>query len=168
MQGQERQETDADTDIALLAERYGGARGLLSILQDIQAEYNYLPRPLLGKVAAELELDLSHIYRLATFFKALSVKPRGKHLIRVCLGTACYLRGGPQLVESIRHAIGVRPGETTSDTLFTLETVNCLGACALAPVLMVDDRYYRQVTPDRVGRILDAYREGVSDSNAGD
>ena len=155
------QETHQEIDLDLLAQRYGGGPpALIPMLQDIQAQCHYLPQAVLVQVAETLGISLSHVYRVATFYRALSLKPRGKHLIQVCLGTACHLRGGPQLVSSLQHHLGIGPGETSADGLFTLEAVNCLGACALAPVMVVDDKYWRQVTPQRISRILDKYREG--------
>ena len=155
-------DTELEVYVEGLAERYGGGRrALLPVLQDIQEEHNYLPRPALEQVADTLGVSLAHVYRIATFYKAFSLEPRGKHVIQVCLGTACHLRGGPQLVEAIRFNLGIGPGETTSDLLFTLETVNCLGACALAPVMVVGKDYHRKVTPERVARILDRYRKSA-------
>jgi len=159
-----QQEILQEIDLESLAQRYGGdVRALIPMLQDIQAECHYLPQPLLEQVAETLGISLSHVYRVATFYKKFSLKPRGKHVIQVCLGTACHLRGGPQLVASLQHHLGIAPGETTSDGLFTLETVNCLGACALAPVMVVDDQYWRQVTPQRIIRILSRYRENQAE-----
>ena len=152
--------TELETYVADLAARYGGGkRALLPMLQDIQEEHNYLPRPVLAQVADTLGVSLAHVYRIATFYKVFSLEPRGKYVIQVCLGTACHLRGGPQLAETVHHCLGIRPGETTADGLFTLETVNCLGACALAPVMVVGKDYHRKVKPERVGRILGRYRE---------
>jgi NADH-quinone oxidoreductase E subunit len=153
--------TELEEYVERLAARYGGGkRALLPMLQDIQEEHNYLPRPALEQVARTLDLNLAHVYRIATFYKAFSLEPRGKYVIQVCLGTSCHLRGGPQLAETIHHRLGIGPGETTPDGLFTLETVNCLGACALSPVMLVGKDYHAQVTPERVARILDGYRKG--------
>jgi NADH-quinone oxidoreductase E subunit len=152
--------TELEEYVERLAAHYGGGkRALLPMLQDIQEQHNYLPRPLLEQVACTLDVSRAHVYRIATFYKAFSLEPRGKYVIQVCLGTSCHLRGGPQLAESIHHQLGISPGETTPDGLFTLETVNCLGACALSPVMLVGKDYHAQVTPERVARILDRYRK---------
>jgi len=138
---------------------YGGDRSwLVMILQDIQQEYNWLPRPVLEHVAERLEIPKSHAYNVATFYSSFSLTQRGKHLIRVCDGTACHLKGATWLVDELRRRLKVDAGETTDDGLFTLETVACLGACALAPVMTVDTRYYGQMNPEKVRETLDRYR----------
>ncbi|MDI6642028.1 MAG: NAD(P)H-dependent oxidoreductase subunit E, partial [Elusimicrobiota bacterium] len=104
---------------------------ILGVLQDVQSQYNYLPEELLIQISKEFKVPISRVFSLATFYKAFSLKPKGKHIIHVCLGTACHVRGGPKIVESVTRLLGIQPGETTQDKLFTLETVNCLGACAL-------------------------------------
>jgi len=130
----------------------------LAILQDMQHKFGYIPREALEAVSVYLGIKLSALYSMVTFFRALSLKPRGKHFIRVCDGTACHIRGAPVLLDSLRRILGVSPGETTRDGLFTLETVNCLGACAIAPVMVVDDKYHSKVKPDQVEEILKIYR----------
>jgi NADH-quinone oxidoreductase subunit E len=138
---------------------YGGDKSLLiSILQDIQAEFNYLPREVLEKVSEVLEVPLSQVFGVASFYKAFSLTPRGRYLINVCLGTACHVRGGARLVDRIERELVVRAGETTGDQKFTLETVNCLGACALGPIMVVDGKTYGRVRPDGVGKILQNYQ----------
>lgn len=138
---------------------YGGDKSLLiSILQDIQAEFNYLPREVLEKVSEVLEVPLSQVFGVASFYKAFSLTPRGRHLINVCLGTACHVRGGARLVDRIERELIVKAGETTGDQRFTLETVNCLGACALGPMMVVDGKTYGRVRPDGVGKILQNYQ----------
>jgi NADH-quinone oxidoreductase subunit E len=127
---------------------------LVSILQDVQEVYNYLPKEALVAVAEKMQLPLIDICGTATFYKAFSLKPRGKHLVTVCLGTACHVRGGPWIVEELENMLGINPGETTEDGLFTLETVNCLGACALGPVMVIDGEYYGQMTIKKVRNIL--------------
>ena len=130
----------------------------LAILQDMQRKFGYVPREALEAVSVYLGIKLSALYSMVTFFRALSLNPRGKHFIRVCDGTACHIRGAPVLLDSLRRILGVSPGETTRDGLFTLETVNCLGACAIAPVMVVDDKYHSKVKPDQVEEILKIYR----------
>ncbi len=132
---------------------------LIAILQDIQAEYNYLPKGALKKVAEGIDIPFSRVYSAATFFKAFSLKPRGKHLITVCLGTACHVRGGPKIVEQIGRILGVGPGDTTKDQKFTLETVNCLGCCAIGPIMVVDGKYFGEVTPAKIDSILKKYED---------
>jgi NADH-quinone oxidoreductase subunit E len=130
---------------------------LVSILQDIQAEYHYLPREALERVSKSLLVPLSQVYGVATFFKAFSLEPRGRHLINVCLGTACHVRGAVRVLESMERELGVAAGETTKDLKFTLETVNCVGACALGPVVIVDGEYYGQMKSEKVKDTLAKY-----------
>lgn len=134
-------------------------RFLLPILQDIQDHYHFLPKDHLRTVADHLNVPESRVFAVATFYRAFSLEPRGKKSIRVCLGTACHLRGAGKILRFLEDNLDVEAGRTTSDGMFTLETVNCLGACALAPVLMVEDRVYGRVTPDKVTEILERERE---------
>ena len=128
--------------------------GLIAILEDIQAKYSYLPEEALRIVAEKTGRSLVDIYGVATFYKAFSLKPRGKHLISVCLGTACHVRGGQSIASELQRQLGIRAGETTPDHLITLETVNCLGACALGPIVVVDGHYFSQVTTRQVKEII--------------
>ena len=130
---------------------------LVSILQDVQAEYNYLPREALEEVSRGLEVPLSQVYSVATFFKALSLKPRGRHLINVCLGTACHVRGAVKVLDAIERDLTIKSGETTPDEKFTLETVNCVGACALGPVVIIDGEYYGQVKTEKTKDMFENY-----------
>jgi len=127
---------------------------LISLLQDVQAEFNYLPQDVLVKVSQKLDIPLSQVFSVATFFRAFSLKPKGRHLVAICTGTACHVRGGQKLVDKIERDYGIKPGETTEDMRFTLETVNCLGCCALGPVVVVDGKYESQVTPDKLDHAL--------------
>ena len=131
---------------------------LLSILLDIQAEYNYLPKDALVHVAIRLKMPLSRVYSIASFYKAYSLKPRGKHIITVCVGTACHVRGGARIAKAVSAKLDVEPGETTEDKNFTLETVNCLGACALGPVVVVDEEYHGNMTASKVGSLVKKYQ----------
>jgi len=131
---------------------------LISLLQDVQAEFNYLPQDVLVKVSQKLDIPLSQVFSVATFFRAFSLKPKGRHLVTICTGTACHVRGGQRLVDKMERDYGIKPGETTEDTRFTLETVNCLGCCALGPVVVVDGKYESQVTPDKLDRALRQYQ----------
>ena len=119
--------------------------GLIAILEKIQSKYSYLPEKELKEVAEKTGRSLVDIYGIATFYKSFSLKPRGKHLISVCLGTACNVRGGPAVARELEKALGIKAGETTENREFTMETVNCLGACALGPVVVVDCHYFPQV-----------------------
>ena len=122
-----------------IIERHGGGESsLIQVLLDVQREYNWLPGEALKRINEKLRVSLSQIYRVASFYKAFSLKPRGEHIANVCMGTACYVRGGPRILEKAEQALGVKAGETTEDMKFTLETVNCLGCCALGPVIVGD------------------------------
>jgi NADH:ubiquinone oxidoreductase subunit E len=142
---------------AIIAGYQGKTSGLTTILQDIQDEYNYLPPQAMEHVAEKMGLPLSQVLHVATFYKAFSLEPRGKHLITVCLGTACHVRGGARLVEQVERLLKIRAGGTTSDLQFTLETVNCVGSCALGPVMIVDGEYYGKMASSKVGRVLKKY-----------
>ena len=144
--------------VAAIVSRYSGNRdSLISILQDTQSEYHYLPEDGLRAVASQLDLPLIQVYGVATFFKAFSLKPRGEHIVSVCLGTACHVRRAPAVLDEIKRQLGMEPGETTKDMRFTLETVNCLGACALGPIVVVDGKYDGQMTPGKVKKVLRKY-----------
>lgn len=130
---------------------------LISLLQDIQAEFNYIPQDVLIKVSQKLDIPLSQVFSVATFFQAFSLKPRGRHTITVCLGTACHVKGGQRLVDKMERDFGIKPGETTEDERFTLETANCLGCCALGPVVVVDGKYEGQVNQEKLTKILKNY-----------
>jgi len=139
--------------------RHDGERGaLIAILQDIQDECGYVPERALRIVAEQRGASLLDLYGIATFYHSFSLKPRGKRLISVCLGTACHVRGAPMVVEEFERRLGVRAGETTPDREFTLQTVNCLGACALGPIVAVDGRYYSNVNTAKVREILEESR----------
>jgi NADH:ubiquinone oxidoreductase subunit E len=153
---------DMDTDInkiSAIVDSYRGEGGaLIAILQDIQAEYNYLPPNALKNVAEKLNIPLISVYGIATFYKAFSLKPRGKHLVTVCLGTACHVRGAKRILGEVQKKLNVKRGETTEDKMFTLETVNCLGACALGPIMVVDGEYYGQMAARKVDSVLEKYK----------
>ncbi|MBW2196088.1 MAG: NAD(P)H-dependent oxidoreductase subunit E, partial [Deltaproteobacteria bacterium] len=127
---------------------------LVDILHDIQNEYYYLPQDIMKRLAEKLGIPLSRIYSTATFFKAFSLEPRGRHLISVCLGTACHVRGGPRIVDQIGSALDIEAGETTEDRNFTLDTVNCVGCCAIGPVMVVDGKYFGGVSAKKVLSVL--------------
>jgi NADH-quinone oxidoreductase subunit E len=131
---------------------------LVSILQDVQAEYGYLPREVLTAVSHHLCIPLSHVYSVATFFKAFSLKPRGRHTVHVCVGTACHVRGADRVLETLERELKINPGETTPDLKYTMETVNCVGACALGPIIIIDDKYSGQVKIDEVKSLLESHK----------
>ncbi len=130
---------------------------LIQLLHSVQNEYNYLPEDVLEYVSKVLRIPLSKIYGIATFYAAFSLTPRGKHLCTVCMGTACHVRGAPAVLGQIEEKLGIKAGETTMDNQFTLETVNCLGACALAPIVVIDGEYHGQTTVNKVEKLLERY-----------
>lgn len=129
----------------------------LSILQDLQKQYNYIPKEMLIELSEYLDMPLSKLYSMATFYKALSLIPKGKNIIKVCDGTACHIRSSKSLLDEIEKTLGIKPGETTKDGKFSLETVNCLGSCAIAPVMVINDKYYGKLTPSMLREILKEY-----------
>ncbi len=135
-------------------------RALISLLLNIQDEFYYLPQEALERVAEKMDVPAVQVYQVARFYKAFSLKPRGKHLVTVCLGTACHVRGGERLVEQLGRLLQVAPGKTTEDRLFTLQAVNCLGCCALGPVMVVDGTYYGKMSATKIEKILNKYRNG--------
>lgn len=130
---------------------------LIALLQDIQAECHYLPHSALVSVSQKLDIPLSRVFGVATFFRAFSLKPKGRHTVTICLGTACHVRGGQRLADKMERDYHIKPGETTEDLRFTVETVNCLGCCALGPVVVVDGKYEGQMNPDKLDRLLRKY-----------
>ena len=130
---------------------------LVPVLQDVHAEYRYLPREALEQVSHGLDVPVSQVYSVATFFKAFSLEPRGRHQINVCLGTACHVRGAVKVLEKLERALGISRGGTTPDLKFSLDTVNCVGACALGPMVIVDENYHGQMTMDKVESVLKDY-----------
>ncbi len=130
---------------------------IIGILQDLQEEENYLPEKALGHISERLSMPLTRIYRLATFYNAFSLTPRGKHLVNVCLGTACHVRGAANVLDRVKMELGIDVGGTTKDKLFSLETVNCLGACALGPIVVIGDEYNGQMTPAKVRPAIKKY-----------
>ena len=145
--------------VCMIMERHGYQKAaLMGILQDIQTQMNYLPRKALIEVAKNLDLSLTEIYEVATFYKAFSLEPRGKHTIQVCLGTACHVRGGARVLDYLENRLEVKSGETTNDRSFTLESVNCLGACALGPMMVIDKKYYGKINTNKIESILGKYQ----------
>ena len=146
--------------IRQLAREYRGREGsLIQVLHMAQTIYGYLPLAVQKIVADELEVPLSQVSGVVTFYSFFSTQPRGKHTIRVCLGTACYVRGGKKIVERLQELLKVGVGDTTADRQFTLEVARCIGACGLAPAMSIDDTVYKQVKPERLEAILAQYEE---------
>jgi NADH-quinone oxidoreductase subunit E len=127
---------------------------VIHILENVQAQYRYLPREALMLIQERYDIPLSQLYSIATFYHAFSLTPRGRHTIHVCTGTACHVRGAVQILNRLCSSLSIEPGETTTDRHFTLETVNCLGCCALGPVAVMDDEYIGQLTTQKVDRLL--------------
>jgi NADH:ubiquinone oxidoreductase subunit E len=156
--GEQEFSSEELSTIDAIIERYQARPGsLIPVLEEIQEAVGYLPRSMQRRVALGLCIPFSEVYGVVTFYSFFTMAPRGRHTIRCCLGTACYVRGGKQILEKLMKTLNVRPGETTSDRRFSLETVRCLGACGLAPVTMVDENTYRQMKPSKVSEILKAY-----------
>ena len=146
---------DTKDKVYTIIEKYKRDKGfLVSILQDIQAEYNYLPREALYDVSDNLRIPISQVYGVATFYRAFSLIPRGRRLIQVCLGTACHVRGAPRVLEAIERKLKIKAGETTADKEYTLTTVNCLGACALGPVVVIDQEYHGQMNQSKSDKLF--------------
>lgn len=149
-----------ETIFKILKGHNGGNGSLISILEDIQNQFSYLPREALEIVSRETGKSLVDIYGVATFYKLFKLTPRGEHLISCCLGTACHVRRAPTIAQELQRQLGIKSGETTKDKKFTLETVNCLGACALGPVVVVDGKYFPNVNIAQVREIIENVRHG--------
>ena len=143
----------------LLKKRETSSCELIEILQDIQAIYNYLPEGALKTVAERLEIHPIEVFRVANFYKAFTLKPRGKHLLTLCMGTACHVRGAPKLLDELLGMLNVKPGGTTADKQFTVENVNCLGACALGPVVVLDGKYYKHMTASKLRALIEKFKK---------
>ncbi len=151
--------------VDLIVDKYQEKRtALISILHDVQDKYKYLPEEALRMVASRLRMDINEIYGVATFYKSFSLVPKGKHSITLCMGTACHVRGGPKILRELKSVLHIEPGQTTSDRQFSLNVVNCLGVCAIGPVMMVDKRFYGEMSPLRARKIIETInkkRSGV-------
>jgi len=161
---------DVDSrDVQRILEKNDTARGaLISILGEIQAEYGYLPQEALRLVADKTGRSLVDVYGVATFYRSFRLQPRGKHVICACLGTACHVRGAPRVAEELERKLGIKAGQTTPDKEFTLETVNCLGACALGPLVVIDGRYFSKVRKSKIGQLIENALEGLEKIEIGD
>ena len=128
---------------------------LISILHDVQDRYKYLPEEALKMVASRLRMDINEIYGVATFYKSFSLIPKGKHSITLCLGTACHVRGGPKILRELKTLLNIEPGQTTPDKQFSLNVVNCLGVCAIGPVMFVDGKFYGEMNSLKAKRVIE-------------
>jgi len=137
-----------------------GDGSLISALEEIQERYRYLPPEALILASERLGVPLSQAYSVATFYNAFSLKPKGKHCLHVCMGTACHVRGSPQVLDRLEAKLGIKAGSTTRDRLFTLEIVNCLGACALGPIVVTDGEYSGQMTSQKADQLLKSVLRG--------
>ena len=148
-------------DVTALLNRYAPEEGqgaLMGLLQDIQEELGYLPVDALEAVAKHLKIPLSHIHGVISFYAQFSLTPRGKNIIKMCMGTACHIRGGQMVLDEIRSYLNLNGRDTTEDKLFSLEVVRCLGTCFLAPVMMIGNKYYGKLTTAKVRKILKSYQ----------
>lgn len=143
---------------SIIAKHKGKAGGLIPVLEEAQVCLEYLPLSVQKKIAAGLNLPLGRVYGVVTFYSFFTMTPRGKHTVRVCLGTACYVRGGKALTEALQKQFGIKEGETTEDRMFTLESVRCLGACGLGPVIVVDEDVHGRVKPAKIKEVLSQYK----------
>jgi NADH-quinone oxidoreductase subunit E len=145
-----------------IIERHGAdSTALLAIMQDVQEELRYLPRPAMERVADKLGIPITRVYQMATFFEAFHLEPRGKHICTVCMGTACHVRGAPKLVDQLERDLKVKSGGTTSDMMFTVEEVNCVGACALGPLVIVDGEYHGNMTTNSLSKVITSMKGDV-------
>jgi NADH-quinone oxidoreductase subunit E len=136
----------------------GKESAILAILQDIQSKKKYLPKEILEEVSQKMQIPVTHVFRLATFYNALSIKPRGRHKIDVCLGTACHVRGVNKIMDRLKRDLGIPVGETTKDKRFTLESVRCVGCCSLGPVAVIDGEVYGRLTQDKIPALLKKFK----------
>ena len=135
----------------------GKPGGLIPVLEEAQVALEYIPISMQKRIASGLNLPLSRVYGVVTFYSFFTMTPRGKHTVRVCLGTACYVRGGKAIAETLQKELGINDGETTPDRMFTLETVRCLGACGLGPVVVVNEDIHGRLKPGKVKEVLSQY-----------
>jgi NADH-quinone oxidoreductase subunit E len=142
--------------VDLIVDKYQEKKtALISILHDVQDRYKYLPEEALKMVASRLRMDINEIYGVATFYKSFTLTPQGKHSITLCLGTACHVRGGPKILRELKGFLQIEPGQTTADRQFSLNVMNCLGVCAIGPVMMVDGKFYGEMSPLKAKRIIE-------------
>jgi NADH-quinone oxidoreductase subunit E len=155
---------DVEDAITSIVDKYEAKpTALIMVLQDIQKHYRYLPVQALKLVSRKMNLPIAQIYGVATFYRAFSLKPKGKHHICICTGTACHVRQSTVIIDTFERELKIKTGETTRDKEYSLETVNCLGACALGPLVTIDDVYYGNMTVSRASRTLNKIRRGSED-----
>jgi len=156
---QPAEDVQKEKDLDALIEQWSGVQGaLIPLLQGAQAIYGYLPKEILLKIAKAQKLPSSRIFGVATFYAQFHLNPRGRNIIRVCLGTACHVRGGATIFEGVKKELGINDGETSPDLRYTLETVACLGCCGLSPVIIANDDTYGSMTPEKLPDILNSYQ----------
>jgi NADH-quinone oxidoreductase subunit E len=148
---------DNDRIDQIIDKHQGEASSLIQILLDIQSEHHWLPKEALGRVSEKLEVPLNRIQHIATFYKAFSLVPKGRHEVHICVGTACHVRGATRILDTVEEATGIKPGETDLDLKFSLETVNCLGCCALGPVVEVDGKVHGKMSSVKTAEVLKIY-----------
>jgi len=141
----------------IIDEHHGEASSLIQVLLDVQAENHWLPREALNRISERLQVPLTRVLHIATFYKAFSLVPKGRHEVHVCMGTACHVRGAPRVLNTLQDLTGLQPGETDEDLKFSLETVNCLGCCALGPVIEIDGKAHGNVSTAKTEDVLKAY-----------
>ncbi|MGM0486111.1 MAG: NAD(P)H-dependent oxidoreductase subunit E [Planctomycetota bacterium] len=139
----------------ILAKYEDSVEWLVPILQDVSAELNWLSPPVLKRISVARNIPLGHVLRIATFYRSFSLEPRGEHVVNVCMGTACHVKGAPRIVDRLERELGIKVGDTTSDGKFTLETVRCVGCCGLAPVMTVGETFHGNLTPTKAARLVD-------------
>ena len=142
--------------VDLIVDKYQEKRtALISILHDVQDRYKYLPEEALKMVASRLRMDINEIYGVATFYKSFSLVPKGRHSVTLCLGTACHVRGGPKILSEMKKYLNIEPGQTTADKQISLNVVNCLGVCAIGPVMFVDGKFYGEMNPMKAKKVVE-------------
>jgi NADH-quinone oxidoreductase E subunit len=158
---------ETEDKLAGIIEKYRNQKNaVIGLLQDIQDAYRYLPEEVLQRVAAELDLPLSKLYSLATFYKSFRLDPLGKYHVCVCVGTACHVNGAAKLAETLERELKIKAGETSRDLKYTLETVNCLGACALGPLMVVNEEYHGKMDQKKLDKLLTKYKKEDSSGDA--
>lgn len=146
------------TKVDLILDKHQGKPGsLIHALVEIQEENHWLPREALVKISEKLEVPLSRVMQVASFYKTFSLTPKGRHEIHVCTGTSCHIRGSQRILDKVQDLTGIRPGETDPDSKFSLQTGNCLGCCTLGPEIVVDGKHHSRVTPEKVEEVLKSY-----------
>jgi len=147
------------SEIDTIIKQYkGNESAILAILQDIQLKEKYLSKEALEEVSQKMHIPITHVFRIATFYNALSIKPRGRHQLNVCLGTACHVRGGNKIIDKLSRDLGIQVGETTKDKRFTLESVRCVGCCSLGPVMVIDGNVFGRLTQEKVPGLLKEFK----------